>query len=229
MEIVNKGGTTMKRALKIFLSLMICLCLAAAIAESGSLSKEANMILGDRNSTIGGVYYITCENCSVQNEDHFPLPMQNQMYYAVAGETIITTFQPDTSIPETKYFTKSYTSTPTVTFTQIGSSSQASFIMPASDITVSAVLADRKTITLDLTEKDTVEAPIEALSTLLEYYTDELGLSYADPLSVDLNKDGANDISITVDSGTPSVVLAAHTLFSLIIFNPPYIKPLQRF
>ena len=202
----------MKRALKIFLSLMICFCLAAAIAESanGSLSREVNMTFGEGNSTsVGTFYFVTCENCSVLKEDHSSLPTLSEDYYAAAGDKLIAAFQPNAAIPKTKYFTQNYTSTPAVTFTQIGSTSQASFVMPASDITISALLADRKSITLDLTEKDTVEAPKEALSTLMEYYTEVQGLSSADPLSVDLNKDGENDISITADSSTPSVTRLA--------------------
>ena len=186
----------MKKVYRVVAVLLMCFCLVAAVAETAgsAVLREMNMMIpGEGNSvTVGTFYQILCENCKVVTSATTPSTsgafLYRDEYYASAGNTVDVIFDPS-AVPRDKYFLGNFLSDPQVTFNSPDGETFF-FTMPAQDITVTAELANRETVTFDLTQKDTIDVDESAAQFLTEYAVEMLSVTYADPLLLDLNADG---------------------------------------
>ena len=136
---------------------------------------------------------------------------------AESGETITVSADPET-FPKGKYFTGAYSSDDvTVSVNEVG---DGTFTMPDKAVSVTAVLADREDITVDLTGTASAALPEEMAGMLseTEYYI-EGGL--------DLNGDGTVDVLLDTTNNTAQRGEGAGSLTSNVavsIENPglPY-------
>ena len=201
----------MKKVYRVVAVLLMCFCLVAAVAETAgsAVLREMNMMIpGEGNSvTVGTFYQILCENCKVVTSATTPSTsgafLYRDEYYASAGNTVDVIFDPS-AVPRDKYFLGSFLSDPQVTFNSPDGETFF-FTMPAQDITVTAELANRETVTFDLTQKDTIDVDESAAQFLTEYAVEMLSVTYADPLLLDLNADGENDVQLTLAGSNSSM------------------------
>ena len=126
---------------------------------------------------------------------------------AAEGETVKVSFNPydpedaeKVIIPSGKYFTGNYTSADGVIFTPIEGNTDATFVMPAKAVTVSAVLADQEEFELDLTTNEPQVIPesiwqlLYRLNKGINVYDDQTGERF-----LDLNLDGSRDVLLEED------------------------------
>ena len=178
----------MKKKIRLISVLTALVMLTVIGATSGSIGDAIDITEGPIN------YTITCVNCIAQDE------MYREITEAAEGDTVNLAFAVD-DIPTDKYWSSDsgYVSDE-VSITK-GEYDHYSFTMVAKDVKVSAKLLDRETGIVDLTEKDSVEGNFAMLDSVVETNQTE-AFNAADGIgdfSFDLNKDGKNDITITLD------------------------------
>ena len=131
---------------------------------------------------------------------------------AAVGDEIIASVNNE-QIPQGKYFTGEYSSQDLTLTTNW----DGTFIMPAKDVTVNAVLAAQKDYTIDLTTSTTAVIPME-ISILLSYL--EVGGQTCSVYDneynwfLDLNVDGINDVEVksTFDATTQDYIYSIEQL-----------------
>ena len=121
-----------------------------------------------------------------------------EIYKAVEGQKVTVSLNPD-NVPENKYLTGNYLSDDGVVFTMNDDNADATFIMPARAVTVTAELADQSEYLIDLTTASTQEITEEVFLSLNQqegyFYsvlTDNECLMY-----LDMNRDGNADLQLT--------------------------------
>ena len=131
----------------------------------------------------------------------------NPITVAAEGETVTVSYNPydpeddnKVIIPSGKYFTGNYTSADGVTFTPIEGNMDATFIMPAKAVTVSAALADQEEFELDLTTTEPQEIP-ESMWQLLYRNLEDNSIfdTETGEWFLDLNLDGSRDVLLEED------------------------------
>jgi len=177
----------------------------------------------------------------------FPENGYNRITEAAEGETVVVSHNPYDAddhviIPLGKYFTGNYTSADGVTFTPMEGVTDATFIMPAKAVTVSAVLAEQEEFELDLTttEPQEITESMWILLYSLDYeraedclyniFDEKTGARY-----LDLNLDGIGDVLLKEDydeAAETSTYYAvrlteADELNASYRFNLSYVEPLQ--
>ena len=177
----------------------------------------------------------------------FPENGYNRITEAAEGETVVVSHNPYDAddhviIPLGKYFTGNYTSADGVTFTPMEGVTDATFIMPAKAVTVSAVLAEQEEFELDLTttEPQEITESMWILFYSLDYeraddclyniFDGKTGARY-----LDLNLDGIGDVLLkedydeTAETSTYYAVrlTEADELNASYRFNLSYVEPLQ--
>lgn len=175
----------------------------------------------------------------------FPENGYNRITEAAEGETVVVSHNPydaddNVIIPLGKYFTGNYTSADGVTFTPMEGVTDATFIMPAKAVTVSAVLAEQEEFELDLTttEPQEITESMWILLYSLDYeraedclyniFDGKTGARY-----LDLNLDGIGDVLLKEDydeAAETSTYYAvrlteADELNASYRFNLSYIEP----
>ena len=176
----------------------------------------------------------------------FPENGYNRITEAAEGETVVVSHNPydaddNVIIPLGKYFTGNYTSAD-VTFTPMEGVTDATFIMPAKAVTVSAELAEQEEFELDLTttEPQEITESMWILFYSLDYeraedclyniFDEKTGARY-----LDLNLDGIGDVLLKEDydeAAETSTYYAvrlteADELNASYRFNLSYVEPLQ--
>jgi len=115
---------------------------------------------------------------------------------AIEGQTVTVSLNPD-NVPDNQYLTGKYLSADGVVFT-MKDNGDATFVMPAKAVTVTAELANRSEYLIDLTTASTQEINEEIYETLNQqegyFYSDDEGQMY-----LDLNRDGNADLQLTQD------------------------------
>lgn len=177
----------------------------------------------------------------------FPENGYNRITEAAEGETVVVSHNPYDAddhviIPLGKYFTGNYTSADGVTFTPMEGVTDATFIMPAKAVTVSAVLAEQEEFELDLTttEPQEITESMWILFYSLDYErADDCGYNIFDEKTgaryLDLNLDGIGDVLLKEDydeAAETSTYYAvrlteADELNASYRFNLSYVEPLQ--
>ena len=177
----------------------------------------------------------------------FPENGYNRITEAAEGETVVVSHNPydaddNVIIPLGKYFTGNYTSADGVTFTPMEGVTDATFIMPAKAVTVSAELAEQEEFELDLTttEPQEITESMWILLYSLDYeraedclyniFDEKTGARY-----LDLNLDGIGDVLLKEDydeAAETSTYYAvrlteADELNASYRFNLSYVEPLQ--
>ena len=177
----------------------------------------------------------------------FPENGYNRITEAAEGETVVVSHNPydaddNVIIPLGKYFTGNYTSADGVTFTPMEGVTDATFIMPAKAVTVSAELAEQEEFELDLTttEPQEITESMWILLYSLDYeraedclyniFDGKTGARY-----LDLNLDGIGDVLLKEDydeAAETSTYYAvrlteADELNASYRFNLSYVEPLQ--
>ena len=177
----------------------------------------------------------------------FPENGYNRITEAAEGETVVVSHNPYDAddhviIPLGKYFTGNYTSADGVTFTPMEGVTDATFIMPAKAVTVSAELAEQEEFELDLTttEPQEITESMWILFYSLDYeraedclyniFDEKTGARY-----LDLNLDGIGDVLLKEDydeAAETSTYYAvrlteADELNASYRFNLSYVEPLQ--
>ena len=125
----------------------------------------------------------------------------NKITEAEAGSDVTVSID-DTQIPDGYYFTKSYLANDVDINVNVEDTSDGTFVMPAHDVTVTPVFAEREDGELDLTGEEAVVLPEKDLAGLLtasEFagYDDQRNLNY-----FDFNKDGTPDVWLDCDNNT---------------------------
>ena len=152
---------------------------------------------------------------------------------AAAGETVIVGPDPN-KFPQGKYFTGRYTATEGVTVT-MKETRDGTFIMPAKNVSVSAVLADQEEYTLNMTTTKPQVIP-ESVWLLLNclddnyVYDDETKEQF-----LELNGDGKRDVQLKRDYNETTKVTTysairqpgADDITENLRFDVNYIEPLQ--
>ena len=148
---------------------------------------------------VSGTYQLSGDYVSFYDEETNPITE------AAVGETVIVSYSPfdpeDDSkviIPSGKYFTGRYTATEGVTVT-MKETRDGTFIMPAKNVSVSAVLADQEEYTLNMTTTKPQVIP-ESVWLLLNCLDDNY--VYDDEtqeLFLELNGDGKRDVQLKRD------------------------------
>jgi uncharacterized repeat protein (TIGR02543 family) len=177
----------------------------------------------------------------------FPENGYNRITEAAEGETVVVSHNPYDAddhviIPLGKYFTGNYTSADGVTFTPMEGVTDATFIMPAKAVTVSAELAEQEEFELDLTTTEPQEISVtmwillysldyeRAEDCLYNIFDEKTGARY-----LDLNLDGIGDVLLKEDydeAAETSTYYAvrlteADELNASYRFNLSYVEPLQ--
>ena len=152
---------------------------------------------------------------------------------AAAGETVIVGPDPN-KFPQGKYFTHQYTATDGVTVT-VEENGDGTFIMPAKNVSVSAVLAEQEEYTLNMTTTKPQVIP-ESVWLLLNclddnyVYDDETKEQF-----LELNGDGKRDVQLKRDYNETTEVTTyrairqpgADDITENLRFDVSYIEPLQ--
>ena len=152
---------------------------------------------------------------------------------AAAGETVIVGPDPN-KFPQGKYFTGRYTATEGVTVT-MKETRDGTFIMPAKNVSVSAVLSDQEEYTLNMTTTKPQVIP-ESVWLLLNclddnyVYDDETKEQF-----LELNGDGKRDVQLKRDYNETTKVTTysairqpgADDITENLRFDVNYIEPLQ--
>ncbi len=148
---------------------------------------------------VSGTYQLSGDYVSFYDEETNPITE------AAVGETVIVSYNPfdpeDDSkviIPSGKYFTGRYTATEGVTVT-MKETRDGTFIMPAKNVSVSAVLADQEEYTLNMTttKPQVIPRSVWLLLNCLDdnyVYDDE-----TQELFLELNGDGKRDVQLKQD------------------------------
>ena len=148
---------------------------------------------------VSGTYQLSGDYVSFYDEETNPITE------AAVGETVIVSYSPfdpeDDSkviIPSGKYFTGRYTATEGVTVT-MKETRDGTFIMPAKNVSVSAVLADQEEYTLNMTTTKPQVIP-ESVWLLLNCLDDNYVYDEeTEELFLELNGDGKRDVQLKRD------------------------------
>ena len=189
----------MKKMIRSMLLLLLAVLITAepaAAAGWGLLPARAGLSVN-----------VVCENCALYTPEGQSPVFTGQGYMVRPGEELILRFEPEGTVPPGQYFTRTYLFTDTATgapfqveLSYIGSSSDLGFVMPDghAGITISAQMAVRQQLTINLTQYDTGEVPIEAIGLAMEYYVAH-GAADVNPMDVDLNEDGQKDLRMQIN------------------------------
>lgn len=143
-------------------------------------------------SADGTVHIIRCTNCVALDTN------LDVISSAVPGDKVIVQFQKQ-NIPDGKYTTKEIISDDVEISTD--PNGVHSFTMPDKEVHLAAALYDRKTGTVDLTDKDTAETDFELLDSVV--FTQQFSAYEAaegnGSFSLDLNGDGKQDVRVKLD------------------------------
>ena len=172
--------------------------------NGGSETTYPFVVNGDFSTVVAHferIYPLTGDYVGFYDEETNPITV------AAEGETVTVSYNPydpeddnKVIIPSGKYFTGNYTSADGVTFTPIEGNTDATFIMPAKAVTVSAALADQEEYTLDLTTDEPQEIP-ESMWQLLYRNLEDNSIfdTETGEWFLDLNLDGSRDVLLEED------------------------------
>ena len=176
---------------------------------------------------VSGTYQLSGDYVSFYDEETNPITE------AAVGETVIVGPDPN-KFPQGKYFTHQYTATDGVTVT-VEENGDGTFIMPAKNVSVSAVLADQEEYALNLitTEPQDIPKSVWLVSySLMDYNVvdDETGDRF-----LDLNLDGKRDVLLEKNYDETTEVTSfrairqpgADDITENLRFDVSYIEPLQ--
>ena len=164
-----------------------------------SQSKALTLAMEKAVAPVSGTYQLSGDYVSFYDEETNPITE------AAVGETVIVSYSPfdpeDDSkviIPSGKYFTGRYTATEGVTVT-MKETRDGTFIMPAKNVSVSAVLADQEEYTLNMTTTKPQVIP-ESVWLLLNCLDDNYVYDEeTEELFLELNGDGKRDVQLKRD------------------------------
>ena len=167
--------------------------------EKRGASNALTLAMEDAVAPVSGSYQLSGDYVSFYDEETNPITE------AAVGETVIVSYNPygpeddhKVIIPPGKYFTGRYTATEGVTVTMKGAR-DGTFIMPAKNVSVSAVLADQEEYTLNMTttKPQVIPRSVWLLLNCLDdnyVYDDE-----TQELFLELNGDGKRDVQLKQD------------------------------
>ncbi len=153
----------------------------------GGLEDTYPFIVDGNFSTVVA-YFERVYTLSGSNVFFFPEGSYDPITVAAEGETVVVSANPELT-PNGKYLS-GYSATTGVTLTQL-ENSDASFTMPAMDVTVDPVYTDQMEYTIDLTTSTSAAVP-----DMVFFMLQRLG---SDSQYLDLNGDGTNDLELTVN------------------------------
>ena len=143
-------------------------------------------------SAVGTVHIIMCTNCIALDTN------LDIISSACTGDKVTVQFRKQ-NIPDGKYTTQEIISDDVTISTD--PNGIHSFTMPDKEVHLAAALYDRKTGTVDLTEKDTAETDFELLDSVV--FTQQFSAYQAaggnGTFSLDLNGDGKQDVRVKLD------------------------------
>ena len=137
-------------------------------------------------------YDIMCMNCEALNTS------LDIISSAAPGDKVTVRFKKQ-EIPDGKYTTQEILSKDVTIFTD--PNGVHTFTMPAREVHLAAALYDRKTGTVDLTEKDSAEADFELLDSVVftQLFNTYQAAGGNGAFGLDLNGDGKRDVKVTLD------------------------------
>lgn len=228
----------LRRAVMLAVVMITMLALpTGAWAQQGFDTNQYTLTLAMEKAVapVSGTYQLSGDYVSFYDKETNPITE------AAVGETVIVSYNPydpeDDSkviIPSGKYFTGRYTATEGVTVT-MKETRDGTFIMPAKNVSVSAVLADQEEYTLNMTTTKPQVIP-ESVWLLLNCLDDNY--VYDDEtqeLFLELNGDGKRDVQLkrddneTTEVTTYSVIRqpGADAITENLRFDVNYIDPQQ--